>query len=129
MRTISKLICTTIILSPLLIIGCQSMGGLFGDSTRYSSQQPYNKYPHANRDSYATSKVMPSTTHRTAKNATYSAVPVEPPSVNNASRTAAKKATSSNSTTTSTSANVTPTNSVVVPAVTPSTGMVAPTAQ
>jgi hypothetical protein len=139
MKLLSKLVCTTVILTPLVLSGCHS---LFGDSTSYTYPQPYGHAhgtrahhgPHGamgptTQTSKATAKVVTTSSTKVVKKRATSGVPLEAP-VHNAAHSAstdnsAGAAASTNNANSSNAAN----NTVVVPSAGPATGLVAPTAQ
>ncbi|MBA2651082.1 MAG: hypothetical protein H0U73_02240 [Tatlockia sp.] len=154
MKIISKLVCATVFLSPLLLTGCQTMGELFGDSRQYNNPPPYG-YPDASRrvaverpsaaisSRAPASRVVPSSPY-TMRKTTKSGVPIDAQSAAQSTRHSGSQkiygTSSSNNVNSNSSSNTTKgrtpnnssstSNAVVVPhPVAPATGMVAPTAQ
>ena len=137
---LSKIICATVLLSPLVMTGCETFGGLFGESPRYSYPESYghrkmepNQRIIAPSNQGASEAATP--TSRRVRHSP-AAVPLEAPTVHHSSHSASS---SSNNASTSgsnaASQNAMPTTTTVpsVPTsssattVTPATGMEVPT--
>lgn len=130
---LSKLTCTVVCLSPLILTGCQVMDGFFGGGSSYQGQDPYrysntrasqqravsNSSSQPSSSSSSSSRTATSTVKKTG--ASSAAVPVEPPSVH--------KGTASvpNTSPSESSSNVPANNSVTVPAAPTGAPVTAPT--
>ncbi|MBA2711207.1 MAG: hypothetical protein H0U57_11520 [Tatlockia sp.] len=125
----SKLACTALCLSPLLLSGCQG-GGLFGQSPRYDGVDPYARSGAYQRgDRYATTRSATTVTttkglratNRRMPTSSSAAVPVQHPTVQNSTNRRVKRTT-----TTTTTTNAAVGSNVVTSPGGPSTGMVVP---
>ncbi|MBA3537178.1 MAG: hypothetical protein H0T84_11310 [Tatlockia sp.] len=149
---LSKVVCSALCLSPLLLTGCGS-GGWVGQSSRYDNVDPYARagaYHRGVKGPYSTTTNVPLSTSQTVKRTVHTrrvidsssaAVPVEAPTVRHSSRsvnktyvprTSTNKSTvTTRTTTTSSKSNInndySSHNNVVPSPSRPTTGMTAPT--
>lgn len=147
---LSKVICATILFSPLLMTSCETISSLFGESSRYSYPESYgHKRMEPNQRTVVPSNQPTSTksgaatsTSRHVKHSP-AAVPLEAPTVHRSSHSTSSTSNTSSNSSESSSAGLkstsqqdaipTTTNVPSVPTtsstttVTPATGMAVPT--